>query len=156
MGDKYAVTMQQGAISTVLFATGTDAVGELTSGVTTHRPRVYDMIFSHGTAPGDTVIRWEIGRITVTGAGTGITENSLDPDAPAADVLAEEEIGTTGFTVVADSQFLDFDLNQRATFRWVAAPGGEILMPATAAFGLGWNASSATVQIARTSVHWEE
>jgi len=155
LGDKYAVTLTQTAISTVTWDTGTDAVGELVSGVATHRPRVYDMVFSHGTAPADTVIRWEVGRITATGTGTSATEVPLDPDAPSADVLAEEET-TTGATTTNDTQILDFDLNQRATFRWVAAPGGEFILPADAAQGCAFNASSATTQIARISVHWEE
>ncbi len=155
MGDKYAIGMQQGAISAVLFATGTDAVGEISAGITTHRPRIYDLLFSHGSAPADTVIRWEVGQHTASGTGASITPVLLDQDAPAASVLVEEEF-TVGGTTTDDTQVLDFDLNQRATFRWVAAPGGEIVIPATAASGYTINASSATPQIARCTAHWEE
>jgi len=155
MGDKYAVGLQQTAVSTVAGATGLDAVGELTS-VTSVRPRIYDIIFGQGGTPADNVVRWEVPRQTTSATGTAAVENALDPGAPAADALAEEEI-TSGPTVTADSQVLDFDLNQRATFRWVAAPGGEIVLPATAANGCFFNASSAAYTgIARVTVHWEE
>lgn len=155
MGDKYGVTLQQTAVSAVTGATGTDAVGELIS-VVTVRPRIYDILFGHGAAPADTIIRWEALRQTTSATGAAAQENPLDPDAPASDALAEEEV-TVGPTVTADSQLLDFDLNQRATFRWVAAPGGELLLPATAVNGIFVNASSATYTgIARITVHWEE
>lgn len=155
MGDKYGVGLTQTVVSAVDGATGTDAVGEL-AGVTTVRGRIYDMLFSQGGAPADTVVRWEVPRMTTSATGAAAVENPLDPDAPPADLLAEEEV-TVGPTVTADSQVLDFDLNQRATFRWVAAPGGELVVPATAANGFFFNCSSgAYTGIARVTVHWEE
>ena len=155
MGDKYSAGLTQTAITAVDGATGTDAVGELL-GVTTVRGRIYDLLFSHGAAPADTVIRWEVPRATTSATGASAVENGLDPDAPAATLLVEEEI-TIGPTVTADSQLLDFDLNQRATFRWVAAPGGELVVPASATGAIFFNASSgAYTGIARITTHWEE
>ncbi len=155
MGDRYSAGLQQTAITAVDGATGTDAVGELL-GVVTVRGRIYDLLFGHGSAPADTVIRWEVPRATTSLTGTGAIEVSLDLDSPAADLLVEEE-ATVGPTVTADMQVLDFDLNQRATFRWVAAPGGEILIPASATGAVFFNASSASYTgIARVTVMWEE
>jgi len=155
MGDKYAVGLQQTGVSTVAGATGTDACGELQA-VTSVRPRVYDILFGQGGTPADNVVRWEVPRATTSATGTAAVEVALDPGSPASDALTEEEI-TSGPTVTADSQLLDFDLNQRATFRWVAAPGGEIVLPATAANGIFLNCSSgAYTGIARVTVHWEE
>lgn len=155
MGDKYAVGLQQTAVTAVDGATGTDAVGELL-GTTAVRGRIYDILFGHGAAPADTVIRWEVPRGTTSATGTAAVENNLDIDAPTAEVLSEEEV-TVGPTVTVNSQVLDFDLNQRATFRWVAAPGGEILIPASATGSVFFNASSASYTgIARITTHWEE
>ena len=156
MGDKYAVGLQQTAVSTTDASSGNDAVGELL-GVATVRGRIYDILFGHGAAPADTVIRWEVARAgTASATGVAAVENPLDPDAPAADILSEEEITASG-TVQADSQVLDFDLNQRATFRWVAAPGGEIVIPAVATESYFFNASSASYTgVARITTHWEE
>ncbi len=156
MADKYAVGLTQTTVSTNAGPDGSDAVGELL-GVVTVRGAIYDLLFSHGAAPADTVIRWEVMRAgTASATGAAAVENPLDPDAPAADILSEEEITASG-TVQADSQVLDFDLNQRATFRWVAAPGGEIIIPASATESYFFNASSASYTgSARVTAHWEE
>ena len=157
MSDKYGVGLQQTAISTVTAATGTDAVGELLATVAV-RARVYDWVIGQGSAAGDTTIRWEAARATTSATGTGVVENALDFDAPTAEILAEDEV-TVGPTVTADEQLLDFDINQRATFRWVAAPGGELVIPAIAASTIFFNASESSggyTGIARCTVHWEE
>lgn len=151
---KYAVGLQQTVTSAVTGATGTDAVGEL-QGIATQRGKIYDILFGFGGAPADLTIRWEVPRGTTSATGDAAVENSLDGQDADASCLAEEEI-TVGPTVTADSQVLDFDMNQRATFRWVAAPGGEIVVPATAASGVFFNASGTYTGISRVTVHWEE
>ena len=154
MGDRYAVGLLQTGITTS--TTGADAVGSIEA-VATVRPRIYDLIFSQGGTPADNVIRWQVPRFTASGtSNTAAVENALDPGAPASDVISLEEY-TGAPTVTADSELLDFDLNQRATFRWVAAPGGELVIPATADSGIFFNASSAAYTgTARVVCHWEE
>ncbi len=158
MSNKFAAGMQQAAITAVEGDTGTDAVGEI-AGVAAKRGWIYDMLFSQGSAAGDGTIRWEVPRMTVSGAGSAAVENQLDPDGDAPLCLVEEEIATTGPTVTADSQLLDFDLNQRASFRWVASPDGEIIIPSTAANGIFFNGSNqgaVYAGICRCTIHWEE
>ena len=93
---------------------------------------------------------------TAAGTGTLVTPNPLDPDAPAA-LLTSDENHTVEPTFAAGSELIDFDLNQRATFRFVAAPGGELLVPATAANGIGMTPiSAAYAGDARVTAHWEE
>lgn len=155
MSGKYGAGMTQTAVTAVDGATGTDAVGEI-QGIATQRGWVYDLLFSQGAAPADTVVRWEVPRASTSATGGVVVENPLDLADGAASCLVEDEV-TVGPTVTADTQILDFDLNQRATFRWVAAPGGAIILPATAAAGIFFNCSSATYTgIARCTVHWEE
>lgn len=155
MADRYAAGLTQTGVSTVVGATATDACGELLGNTDGPRAKIYDLLFSHGAAPADTVIRWEVMRSTTSATGTSAAETPLDFDAPAAMVLVEEEI-TAGPTVTANSEMLDFDLNQRATFRWVAAPSGEIMVPA-AVQTVFFNPSSGTYTgVARVTTHWEE
>ena len=157
MGNRYGVGLTQTAITAVDGATGTDAVGEL-QGIATERGWVYDALFSQGGAAGDGTIRWELNRAVTSATGAAAVENGLDPDGPAAELLSEEEI-TVGPTVTVDTQMLDFDLNQRASFRWVASPDGEIIVPATAAAGIMITASNqgaVYTGIARCTLHWEE
>ena len=155
MGDRYAVGLTQTDITTS--TTGADAAGSLES-VATVRPRIYDLIFSHGGTPADNVIRWIVPRMTASNtSNSSVAENALDPGAPAADAIALEEY-TGAPTVTTDSEVLDFALNQRATFRWVAAPGGELVLPATTTDGFFFNASvaSGSPGSARVTCHWEE
>lgn len=154
MGDRYACGLIQTGVSTT--TTGADAVGSLEA-VATVRPRIYDIIFGQGGTPADNVVRWIVPRFTASGtSNAAVVENALDPGSPVADSIALEEY-TAAPTVTADSEVLDFDLNQRATFRWVAAPGGELILPATADSGFFLNCSStAYTGIARSTIHWEE
>ncbi len=80
--------------------------------------------------------------------------------ADQVQALLLDEVGMHGvLAVTADEQLLDFDINQRATFRWVAAPGGELVIPAIAASTIFFNASESSggyTGIARCTVHWEE
>ncbi len=155
MSEKFSAGLQQTAITAVTGATGTDAVGELL-GVTSSRGRIYDILFGHGSAPADTVIRWEVARATTSATGTGAVETQLDIDGPAAELAVEEEV-TVGPTVTADNQLIDMDLNQRATFRWISAPDSEFVVPASATGAIFINASSATYTgIARVTIMWAE
>ncbi len=155
MSERYGVGLQQGVTTTVDGATGTNAAGDLTA-ATTNRPQIYDLVFSHGSAPADTVIRWEVIRSTTANTGGAAVENALNPASPTALAAALEEITAAG-TITADSQVLDMDLNQRATFRWVAAPGSEFIVPATANNAFLINASSASYAgISRVTVLWDE
>lgn len=99
-------------------------------GVTTTRAWIYDIIVSSDATPADVATQYDVQRGTVSGTGTSVTPRALDPGNPAA--LLSGEGGTfTGQTKTANSAMLSFGLNQRATFRWVAVPDGELVVPAT-------------------------
>ena len=61
---------------------------------------------------------------------------ALDPDDPAA-VAVVEFNHTAEPSYIANSQLYSLALNQRATYRWVAAPGSGFKCPATANTGIG-------------------
>lgn len=156
-GDKYGVGLTQSAISAVAGDVGTRAVGEL-QGIAVKRGWVYDALFSQGSAAGDGTIRWEVNRATTSATGTAAVEVALDPGSGVALLLSEEDV-TAGPTVAVDTQMLDFDLNQRASFRWVASPDGEIIIPATVSAGIlitASNQGAVYTGIARCTLHWEE
>ena len=128
-------------------------VGGLTS-ATTIRPSIYDIVIGSEATPADQAARFIFQRYTVAGTSTAVTPQALDPADPAS-LLAV----TTGQnhsaepTYTANAIMLPIALNQRATYRWVAAPGGEIVMPATAANGIGCQAVVVTSAYAVT-VGW--
>jgi hypothetical protein len=124
---------------------------------TTTRGRIYDILVGSDATPADVATEFNIIRGTVSGTGSSTpTGRALDPADPAA--LLTAKVGTfTGQTKTSNSAMLNLALNQRATFRWVAVPDGEIVVPATSDnwVGLESIASGGTPNINAT-FHWQE
>lgn len=110
---------------------------------TTVRPRLYDLIVGSVATPADQAVDFLLGRTTAVGtAASNPTPAPADPADPAS-------LATAGITHSAEPTYsgvnlLDIRMNQRATFRWVASPGSELVAPATANNGLGFKLLSAT------------
>ncbi|KKL79433.1 hypothetical protein LCGC14_2014870 [marine sediment metagenome] len=150
MSDRYAASGAQ-----TVTATPGDTVLTLI-GLSLTRGKLYDLVFGTIGTPADAFIQWLLRRFTAAGTGTGVGEIPLDTDAPANQLTADEN-HTVEPTYAADSELLDFGVNVRASFRWVAAPGGELVVPATAANGIGLTpiAAGYSADVAAT-YHWEE
>lgn len=128
MGRRYSIDGQDTNTA------GTSILG-LTSAATI-RPKIYDLIFGSDATPADNAGEYVLQRYTAAGTATAVTPRALDPGDPAS-LAAAGEVHTVEPTYTADAIMLQWAQNQRATFRWVAAPGGEIILPATAANGVG-------------------
>jgi hypothetical protein len=110
------------------------------------RGKVFDMNMSQASAPAstDTNIVFALGRITAAGTGTAYTPTLADPaDAAATTVGAVNH--TIEPTYTANQTVFSIGLNQRAPYRWQTylGSGGELVWPATASNGFGFNALSA-------------
>lgn len=126
----YAVDFQRTASTTA-------SVGNIVADAT--RPRRlkwYDIMLGSEATPADAALLYTIQRCTTAGTGTGVTPQPLDPADAATEADAAEN-HTIEPTYTAGGILLNVAVNQRATFRWVAAPGGELVSPATAANGIG-------------------
>lgn len=101
------------------------------------RPQIYDMMLGSDATPADNAAEYAVQRTTGVGTeGSGVTPTPLDPLTPAsATDGAEAHSGEPTYT--ANLIGLQWGQNQRATYRWVAAPGGELVAIATAANGWG-------------------
>jgi len=120
------------------------------------RPRLYDLVLGNIQAPADQAFHVGVGRTTTTGtAASNPTPNKLDPGDVAA-------VATAGITHSAEPTYdatnlLEIPLNFRASFRWVANPGYELVVPATASNCLGVrNILSTAAGILRATAHWFE
>lgn len=142
-GQEVAVTA---ALTTALHVTGGTGL----------RIRLYDFTVSCGGTPADNAVRWTLMRHTVTPTSTAVVPTPLDPADPAAEATAGENASVEG-TYTAASELFDQAFNQRAGYRWVAAPGGELIVPATASNGIGVRVlSSAYTGTADATVHHTE
>jgi hypothetical protein len=137
-------------------ASGDATALSLAAQSTAHRNMVYELWFGNEGAPADQVTVYHIARVTTDGAGSAVTPSPLDPADRASQCTCLEN-HTTEPTYTSGGEILEVPLNHRATFRWVAAPGGEIVTPATDNNGLGLKAihASATTDF-RMGAMWEE
>jgi len=146
----YGSTGQEGAVTA-----GLTTVLHLTA-ATTVRPRIYDFTVSCGGTPADNAVRWTLMRFSVAPTSTAVVPAPLDPADPAAETTAGENASAEG-TYTAATELFDQAFNQRAGYRWVAAPGGELIIPATAAAGIGVRVlSTAYTGTADATVHHAE
>lgn len=124
----------------------------------TIRPRLYDILIGCAATPADQATKFSLLRCTAAGtAGSSFTPIALDPNDPAALATCGQGVFSVEPTYTANSNLLVLDVNQRATVRWVAAPGGELMAPATASNGIGLRSLSGTGTATHEgSFHWEE
>jgi len=132
------------------------AVGTLTCDATTpRRGKLYELLFGSEASPADNSFLWQVQRCTTAGTSTGVTPTALD----SADAVALSDVGenhTVTPTLTAGAILLSVPLNQRATFRWVAAPYGELVYPATANNGLAIETPTASLVAVTATMHFEE
>lgn len=112
------------------------------SSATVRRIKIYDLLIGTNGTPADNELEWDVSRQTAAGTATSITPNALDP-ADAAALTACSANATVEGTVTANSSAFYVATNQRASYRWVAAPGSELVGPATSAAGFTLRAKSA-------------
>ena len=120
------------------------------------RAKVYDYTVGCGATPADSAFTHIVQRCTTAGTGTALTPNALDQaDSLASTIVAKDTI--TADPTLTASAFLGWKaLNQRSTYRWVAAPYGEIVIPATASNGIILGLTAATTTTFDAEAHYEE
>lgn len=121
-------------------ASATLPLGNLV-GAATVRPKIYDVNVGSDATPADNAAKYAFQRSTTVGTwagagGAAITPQGLDPGDPSSLCSANQGVCSVGPTLTASAFLLQFAVNQRATFRWVAAPSKELVIPATASNGL--------------------
>src|SRR5262245_30942586 len=125
---------------------------------TTIRPRIYDIMISSVATPADNAGEYVLRRTTTVGSGgSAYTPVAIDPGDPAS--LAAFRVADTvepAYTSNADV-WGPVGINQRATFRWVAAPMGEVILPAAAnGAGLLVTGIGGSAVAVRATMYWEE
>lgn len=105
----------------------------------TVRPRLLAAVYSNvGLVSSDS--NWQVQgkRFTAAGTTTAVTPSITDSGDPAATFTAGSN-ATAEPTYTANTTFTDEGINPRNTYRWQAYdPRDEIILPATAANGIGW------------------
>lgn len=100
------------------------------------RGKVYDLLVGTAGTPADFSYEWTIERVTIgttlTWLGSVSSVSSIGQldyaDAPFGAFAFNNSSAETN--VAAVSQLWYVGINQRASYRWVAAPGSELVWPA--------------------------
>jgi len=134
-----------------------DSAATLTVNASTaHRIWLYEINMGNVGTPADLTSMYLIGPTTDAGQSGGAITSTLLSDAAgqAARSVFHSNLTTEptyvntsttqGLAVVADGDLLRVPLNHRATYRWVAPPGGEFVAPATTTDGFGGKADHAS------------
>ena len=147
---RYAVdTIDTNTVSTTALAL---------DGTTTARGFIYDLVVGSNATPADNAGGYDLRRFaTANGTGTAVVPQPLDP-ADGVALLSGTENHSTEPTYTAAALLLHWAQNQRATFRWVAAPGGELVIPATSDSGIGLQvqAVAGSAVAMNYTIHYEE
>lgn len=124
-------------------ASGTPSTTAATAGIwkvegAATNPRV-TFIAEHGLFPSgaaaDNNYTVNVKRQTTAGTWTGVTPAPLQSTDPAALAVCGRASTAAG-SAVSNSVIGRFGFNHRAGYRWVAVPGFELVIPATAAAGI--------------------
>lgn len=123
----------------------------------TSRPRIYDLIIGSDHAVGDQATKFVLQRSTGVGIeGSGYVPVNLDPGGPAGE--CDSGIAhSTEPTYTASTILLAFSMNQRATIRWYADEGREIMTAATQSNGAGiYSENSTGVPVHQCTIFFRE
>jgi hypothetical protein len=146
---KYAVDLQRTASAAA-------SVGNWVANVTRpRRNKWYDILLGSQAAAADNPFLYTIQRCTTQGTATAVVPQAIDPADAATESVAGEN-HTAEPTYTAAAILLNIGLNQRATFRWIASPGGELVTPATANNGLGIQTPTSSAIAVTAQIHGEE
>lgn len=115
------------------------------------RGKIYDILVGTNTTPADNVLTFDLGRMTgfVSSATSGYSGSISSVSSNFVLDTADGNLYgwvTVNSSVETNNTFAvsvwNVGINQRASYRWVAAPGSEFVYPATSSAGLGLRALS--------------
>ena len=120
------------------------------------RAKIYEFLISSSATPADNASRFSIDRQT-TAAPTGGSAPTIAPleFADPAALVSAYQAATGGCTM--STVLMLVAVNLRATFRWVAAPTKEFVIPNTQYAGMGIRSAAQTgAYNVDSSLYWEE
>lgn len=120
------------------------------------RGQWFDWNIGTNGVPADNFMEFDISRITTASTTTSATPQPLD-QADAASLTTTTVNSSTFGTITANSNLFYVGLNQRASYRWIASPGGELVSPATSSAGFQLRTrSGGYTGTATGTIHFEE
>lgn len=141
----YTTNNRMGGVQQAMSTAFKTAVALTAATATLKRGKLTDLTVGADGAPNatDCQIVWDVSRQTGAGTSTAATPTPLDSADVAAGTVGAINFTAEG-TITAGTSLLAMALNQRASQRWAAVPGSELVWPATNLAGLAVRALSPT------------
>lgn len=120
------------------------------------RGKIYDVLIGTNGTPADNYMEFDISRQTAAGTATATVPVPLEGGDRAAGTVGAANATAEG-TITAASSVFYIGINQRASYRWVASPGSELIIPNTnlAGFALRARSGAYTGTSTATMMHEE-
>lgn len=135
---------------------GGSIIGLTGANAAPRRTKVYDLLIGTNGTPADNFIEFDISRVTVASTATSATPQPLD-GADATSLTTTFVNSSSPGTITTNSNVFYLGINQRASYRWVAAPGGELVAPATSSAGFQLRArSGGYTSTVTATIHFQE
>lgn len=152
MGRNYSGQIQNGTVTAAACFLGVAH----TAASPISRGRIFEFLLGSSITPADNASRFSIARITALPTGGTVTQdgNKIDPIDGTSE--AKWYAGNTGGGTIG-TILMGVGLNMRASFRWVAAPGKELIFPATQNNGIAIFVTAQTTAFnPDATIMWEE
>ena len=127
------------------------------------RAKVYDILVGTNGTPADNAMMFSMQRATAgstpsyAGINSSVNQALDQADSVSACGSWSNSSMETSYTYTGTNMPWFVGVNQRASYRWVAAPGSEIVLPATSSAGLSLRSKSPGYTGAATgALMWSE
>ena len=128
------------------------------TGAAAGRLKVYQHIVGSDATPADVAAKMAFQRTSARGTqSTTVAPNPLDPADPATARAVYDTAWSGNPTITALSTLLQYAMVGRSSLIWTAAPGKELVVPATAGAGLALvSVVATTAQNFAWTTFWDE
>lgn len=135
-------------------ASTTASLGNIIAGASPRRNFWQEFVLGSEATAADNPFLYTLTRCTATGTGSAVTPVAIDP----GDTVASNAAANQNMTIepAVGNIIFRLPLNQRATFRWVAQPGSELVGPATQNNGIIISTPTATAVAISSTVLFRE
>lgn len=147
----YATSNSLGGTQQAISGTYKTLLALTAATATLTRAMIQELDVGTNGTPADNYMEYDVSRQTAAGTSTAVTPNPLDGSSRAAGTVGAANFTAEG-TITATSSVFYLAVNQRASYRWVAAPGSELIIPATNLAGFAVRARSGGYTSTATAV----
>jgi len=119
------------------------------------RGKIYDVLVGTAGTPADSYVEWQINRITTSSSATAATAGNLALDTADANPNILPSVNSS-LSSASGAPVWYVGMNQRASYRWVCAPGSELVWPTTTSNGLALNVRGTATVNPTATVMWQQ